>query len=70
MRVTVNGNPVEVRDGATALEVLQAAGFASGHHLALEMSDDTLMHIDDHETVKPSPGDKFVAVPSAKKGKS
>ena len=68
MQVTVNGNPVEFREGMTAQQVLQAAGFGGEHHLALEMQDGTLMHIDDNEVVKPSPGDKFMAVPAAKKG--
>jgi len=68
MQIPVNGNPDEFRDGMTAMKVLQAAGFSEGHHLALEMPDGTLMHIDDNEVVKPSSGDKFIAVPAAKKG--
>lgn len=68
MQITINGNPVEFRSGMTALQLLQAAGFAGGHHLALEMTDGTLMHLDDNEVVKPSAGDKFMAIPEAKKG--
>jgi len=69
MKVTVNDNPVETRDGMTALEVLKAAGFSSGHHLALEMPDGkTLMHLEDNEVLKPSAGDKYQAVPVAAKG--
>ena len=68
MQISVNGNPVEFRDGMTALQVLQTAGLSEGHHLALESSDGTLMHIEDNEVLKPSPGDKFIAVPAAKKG--
>lgn len=68
MTLVVNGNSVSARDGATAREVLQTAGFSSEHHLALEMPDGTLMHLDDNEVIKSSPGDKYVAVPAAKKG--
>ena len=68
MQITINNNPVEVREGMTARQILQAAGFAEEHHLALEMPDGTLMHLEDNDVVKPSPGDKFMAVPPAKKG--
>ena len=68
MDVTVNGNSVNFREGMTAKQLLQTAGFGTDHHLALEMKDGTLLHIDDNEVVKPSSDDKFIAVPKAKKG--
>jgi hypothetical protein len=67
--VKMNDNPIEISDGMTAIEILKSAGFSSGHHLALEMQDGTLMHLDDNEPVKASPGDNFIPVPVATKGR-
>jgi hypothetical protein len=68
MEVTINNNPIDIPEGMTARQIINAAGFTEGHHLALEMPDGTLMHLDDNEVVKPSRGDRFMAVPHAKKG--
>jgi len=68
MQITLNGNTHTVQDGATARQILTQAGFPAGHHLGVELPDGTLMHVGDNEVVKPSPGDRFQAVPSATKG--
>lgn len=68
MQISVNENIIEFRDGMTARQVLQAAGFSESHYLAVELGDGTLYHLEDSEVIKPSKGDKFIAVPAAKKG--
>lgn len=70
MQITLNGNTHTVQDGATALQILAQAGFPAGHHLGVELPDGSLMHIGDNEVVKPSPDDRFRAVPSATKGRA